>query len=211
MDVEISIWKATLQQFRELILAGDSTTGAVAVAAVSASLAAGVLQMVLEIAARKKEAEGHRERLRELIEAARGEAAQLARLADEDRAAYTEYARALRLPKAADEERAARRTAMDLALRKATETPLAAARSAVAAIELCAEAASIARGAVAADIGGAAALLAGAVRAIMCSVDANLRELPDQPFRREAAAQRRALEETAVRQADAVLRRVSGK
>jgi formiminotetrahydrofolate cyclodeaminase len=206
MDGEISIWKATLEEFRERILAGDSTTGAVAVAAVSASLAAGVLQMVLEIAARKNESEP----MRELIEAARMEAAQLARLADEDRAAYTEYAKALRLPKTNDEERAARRRAMDLALLKATETPLAAARSAVAAIELCAEAAGIARGAIAADIGGAAALLAGAVRAILCSVDANLRELPDQPFRREAEAQRRALEETGVRQAEAVIRRVSG-
>jgi formiminotetrahydrofolate cyclodeaminase len=207
MDVESSIWKATLEEFRERILAGDSTTGAVAVAAVSASLAAGVLQMVLEIAARKNESEP----MRELIEAARMEAAQLARLADEDRAAYTEYAKALRLPKTNDEERAARRRAMDLALLKATETPLAAARSAVAAIELCAEAAGIARGAIAADIGGAAALLAGAVRAILCSVDANLRELPDQPFRREAEAQRRALEERAVRQAEAVIRRISEK
>ena len=44
MDVESSIWKATLEEFRERILGGDSTTGAVAVAAVSASLAAGVLQ-----------------------------------------------------------------------------------------------------------------------------------------------------------------------
>jgi formiminotetrahydrofolate cyclodeaminase len=207
MDVESSIWKATLEEFHERILAGDSTTGAVAVAAVSASLAAGVLRMVLEIAARKDESEP----LRELIEAARKQAARLARLADEDRAAYAEYAKALHLPKITDEERAARHGAMNLALLKATETPLAAARSAVAAIELCAEAAGIARGAVAADIGGAAALLAGAVRAIMCSVDANLRELPDQPFRQEAAAQRRALEGTAVRQADAVLRRVSEK
>jgi formiminotetrahydrofolate cyclodeaminase len=204
MDVESSIWKATLEEFRERILAGDSTTGAVAVAAVSASLAAGVLQMVLEIAARKKEAERHRERLRELIEAARSAAVQLARLADEDRAAYTEYAKALRLPKTSDEERAVRRRAMDLALIKATETPLAAARSAVDAINLCVEAAGIARGAIAADIGGAATLLAGAVRAILCSVDANLGELPDQPFRQQAAAERRALEETAVRQVEAV-------
>jgi formiminotetrahydrofolate cyclodeaminase len=207
MDVEISIWKSTLEEFRERILAGDSTTGAVAVAAVSASLAVSVLQMVLEVSARKNESEP----MRELIEAARMEAAQLARLADEDRAAYTEYVKALRLPKTNDEERAARRHAMDLAMLKATETPLAAARSAVAAIELCAEAAGTARGAIAADIGGAAALLAGAVRAILCSVDANLRELPDQPFRLEATAQRRALEETAVRKAEVVIRRVSEK
>jgi len=203
MDVESSIWKATLEEFRERILAGDSTTGAVAIAAVSAALAVSVLQMVLEVSARKNESEP----IRKLIEAARREAAQLARLADEDRAAYTEYAKALRLPKTNDEERAARRRAMDLAMLKATETPLAAARSAVAAIELCAEAAGIARGAIAADIGGAAAILAGAVRAILCSVDANLRELPDQPFRLEAEAQRRALEETALRQAEKVLRR----
>ena len=53
---------------------------------------------------------------------------------------------------------------MELALLQATETPLAAARSAVAAIELCAEAAGMARGAIAADIGGAAGQLFGATR-----------------------------------------------
>src|SRR5215471_10985585 len=100
------------------------------------------------------------------------------RLADEDRAAYGIYREALKLPKGTDE----RRQAITSALRRATEMPLAAARTAASAIDLCRQAASVVPGDIAADARGAAALLAGTVRAILASVDANLERLKDQPF-----------------------------
>ena len=171
MKVESSIWKATLEELQAQILAGDSITGGVAAAAVSAALAASILQMVLEIAVRKKESE----RMRELIAAARGTSARLAQLADEDRAAYAGFMEARRLPRDSEEARETRRRAMGAALRRATQTPLAAARSAAAALDICVEAAGMVHGQTAADVGGAAALLAGAVRAILYSVEANLR------------------------------------
>jgi len=171
MEVENTIWKATLESFQGKILGGDSITGGVAVAAVSGAFAVSVLQMVLEIAVRKTESA----RIRQLIEEARTESARLAQLADEDREAYAAYREAARLPKASEEERAVRRRAMARALCRATETPLAAVRSAVSAIGLCVETAGLVEGQIAADVGGAAALLAGAARAILHSVEANLR------------------------------------
>src|SRR4029077_975030 len=99
----------------------------------------------------------------------------LKRTADEDRDAYGAYRRASLLPRATEQERVERHSAMRATLQKATEIPLGAARSAVRAIELCAEAVTLTRGDIAADLGGAAAILNGAVRAILTSVDANLR------------------------------------
>ncbi len=171
MNVENTIWKASLEGFQAEILGGDSITGGVAVAAVSAALATSVLQMVLQIAARKN---GSPE-IPRLIAGARVEASRLARLADEDRAAYGAFREAVRLPRRSEAEAGARARAMSAALRRATETPLAAARSAGTAMGLCLEAAALVEGQVAADVGGATALLAGAVRAILYSVEANLR------------------------------------
>jgi formiminotetrahydrofolate cyclodeaminase len=200
MEPQPSVWKSTLEEFDDQITQGDAITGAVAVAAVSAAFAVSVLRMVLEITARKKESENHRGQLQELMAAARIEGERLRKTADDDRDAYSAYRDASLLPRATEQERAERRSAMLATLQKATETPLRAARSAVKAIELCAEAATLARGDVAADIGGAAAILNGAVCAILNSVDANLRRLEDGRF----VAERRDLEERASRFAQQV-------
>jgi len=169
----------------------DSVSGAVAAAALSGSLALRVLKLVLEIAGRKHDSA----RLRELIDAAARGAEHLIALAAEDGAAYAAYMKA-RKEGSPD---------VQAALRRAIESPLAAARAAAGGIDLCAEAAGHTRGAIAADVGGAAALLAGAVRAILCSLDANLGLLDDEVFAREMAAERRRLEMHAIRQADRVL------
>lgn len=191
MQPQSSVWLSTLEDFDRQITKGDAVTGAVAVAAVSAACAVSVLRMVLEISSRKKDSEGHAERLRQLLDAAKIEAGHLRQAADDDRAAYAAYLEASRLPRGSESERAERHRAMQTALAHATEVPLGAVRSAVQAMELCAEAAEFVRGEVAADVGGAAALLNGAVQAILNSVDANLLRMDDGKF----ASQKRDLEE----------------
>jgi formiminotetrahydrofolate cyclodeaminase len=195
-----SVWKSTLETFDQQIAQGDGATGGVAVASIAAAFAVSLLRMVLGITARKKESESYVGQLQQLLEAATIESEHLRQAADEDRAAYAAYRQACLLPRAAEAERSARQAAMRSTLEHATETPLRAAHSAVRAIQLCAEAVSYARGDVAADIGGAAAILNGAVRAILTSVDANLRRIEDGRF----AVERRDLEERAARYAEQV-------
>lgn len=168
----------------------DSLTGVVAAAALSASLALRVLKSVLEATARKHDSA----RLRELMESAQKAAGSLEALAAEDGAAYAAYMQARR--ERSPEEQAA--------LRRAIETPIRVARAATNGIDLCLETAGYARGAIAADVSGAAALLAGAVRATLCSLDANLRPLNDRAFALAVAAERQMLEMHAIRQAEAV-------
>lgn len=204
MVPQSSVWKSTLEAFDNQIAQGDGATGGVAVASIAATFAVSLLRMVLEITAQKKESESHLGQLQQLLEAATIESEHLRQAADEDRAAYAAYRQACHLPRAAEPERSARQAAMRSALEQATETPLRAAGSAVRAIQLCAEAVSYARGDVAADIGGAAAILHGAVRAILTSVDANLRRIEGGGF----AAERRDLEERAARNAEQVSERL---
>jgi formiminotetrahydrofolate cyclodeaminase len=111
----------------------------------------------------------------------------LVRYADEDVAAYSEYLRS-RQP-----------------TRRLIEVPLQAARSVLLGLDLCAEAADMVHGAIAADVGTAAILLEAAARAILLNLDVNLQQLPDH----EAAAERKELDERAWRKLGVLLRQVT--
>lgn len=204
-----SVWESNLEDFREKAASGDASIAAVAVATVSAASALGLVIMVLEIVGKRKDFKGDRHRLEALVEAAREESDRLARYTDEDPAAYATYMRARQLPKNTDDERSARSRAMTAALRRATDVPLAAARTAVAGLNICAEAAQMAHGAVATDLGGAAMLLAGATRAMLLSVDSNLSALGESEYTDQVAAERGELEAAAARQEIAVRKKVT--
>ncbi len=120
----------------------------VAAAAVAADLGLSLLIKTLVITGKRPE----------LLEAARAESARLRQAVDDDIAAVRELMRS--------------RDAA--AMKKAIEVPMRAARSAGAGLDLCAQAAGEVRGLLAADLGAAAALLAGAAKAIQVCVDANL-------------------------------------
>jgi formiminotetrahydrofolate cyclodeaminase len=185
------------------VASAEPVPAGVSVAAVSATFGVSLLQKVLEIVAKRKSLAGDRGHLASLRQAAGDEAERLARYADEDIAAYRAYMEARRRSDA-DVETAR-------ALRDVIETPLKAARSALAGLDLCADAAGIVRGAVAADLGTAAILLAGAVRAMLLSAEVNLmqvpnlRQLPDG----EAIGECKEIEEKAARQLELVVRHVT--
>ncbi len=206
-----SLWNSSVEEFREKAASSDASIAAVAVAAVSASCALGLIVMVLDIIGKRKGFTGDRQRLQALSDAAREESDRLARYADEDPAAYAAYMRCLRMPKNTEAERHERDRALAAALRRATDVPMAAARAAVSGLNLCVEAAAIAHGAVAADLGGAAFLLAGATRAILLTVETNLAALGESEFRDQVAAERAELEERAARQEKAVRKRFAGR
>ena len=79
------------------------------------------------------------------------------------------------------------------------------ARSAVRGLEACADALAMVHGLTAADLGIAAALLSGAVRAMLISVDFNIREMhPDKAPPETLTMERRELELQALRRDEAI-------
>jgi formiminotetrahydrofolate cyclodeaminase len=174
------IRKLTVEALREHIArAKDPIVAGVAVSAVSAGLGMALLALTLKVASRRKDFAGSRARLSRLLDAANNESARLLRYGDQDIAAYQKYRDSLKHGRG-----------VDAALRRIIETPLEAAGSAVRGLDLCFEAVSLVPRSVAADLGAAMELLAGAVRAILLTVDANLRELSSSSaLRREASRQ----------------------
>ena len=142
--------------------------------AVSASLGLGLLEKVLRIVSQRRDFRGD---LSQLGDTARMESARLARYADEDIAAFNEYMACRRLAKETPQQREDRECATAAALRTAIEIPMNVARSAIAGIDLCVCAAGFVHAFVAADLGAATELLAGAVRAALLSVDFNLGQI----------------------------------
>ena len=156
--------------------------------------------------ARVKDFSGDPVLLRQLGDAARTESARLARYADEDIAVFNDYMACRRLAKDTPQ----RDCALAAALRTTIEVPMNVARSAAAGIDLCLSAAGFVHAFVAADLGAAAELLAGAVRATLLSVDFNLSQIPhDSQYYLDVLAERHNLQRHALLKTDALLQRLS--
>jgi methenyltetrahydrofolate cyclohydrolase len=201
---------STLEHFREAAASGHPTPAGVAVAAVSASFAFGLLGKALAVSGRKKALSDDHTKLEPLAAAARAESSRMLQLAAEDIAAFEAYLAATRLPHSNDRERLERRQALDSPLRQAIDLPLAAARSAAAGLQLCAEAVSVTHLAVLADVAAAITLMSGALRAFLLCAESNVRQLaPDTSPFRDLLANETDRQKCALRQAEEALERVA--
>lgn len=207
---DTSLWDQSLAAFRDATASAEPTPGGGSVAMVSASLGLGLVIMALEISARKP-APGTEADLADLLARARTLLDALGRHADEDVAAFRALMSTYKLPKQTDEEKAARARAIQEAAAAATRAPLAAAGDAVAGLELAERAAALAKGSVVSDVGAGAALLGGAVAAVLLNVDINLPGLADAVLKEQFGRERAALAERASSLAADVLARVAAR
>ena len=102
----------------------DPTPGGGSAAALAGALAASLVEMVAGLPKTRTGAPDEREKL-DAAKASAGQAgARLRQLVDLDTDAYNAVTAAYRLPKASDEEKAARTAAIAAAMRQATDVPL---------------------------------------------------------------------------------------
>lgn len=164
-----SIWAATIDDFSSDLAKPQPSPAAGSAAAVSARLAVCLLIKVLEITSGRKRVTGDTEQIHSLLQAARNESETLGRVADEDSTAFAGYLASVR--------QKADQSTLNAAMLEAIEVPMNGARSAARALALCGEAVPLIPAFIAADLGAAALLLSGAVRAMLITVDYNLRHL----------------------------------
>jgi formiminotetrahydrofolate cyclodeaminase len=204
------VWESTLEQFRSAAASSEPIPAGVAVAAASASFALGLLAKVLTVSGRKKGFSGDLSRVEKLADSARTGSKHMMQLAEDDAAAFNEYMISARLPQHTDREREERKRAVNASVRKAIETPVAAARAAASGISLCADGLGTVHAVVAADLGAAASLLASALRVFLLCADSNIRQLaPDPSAYRDVIPARAEWESHAFHQVDLVLGQMS--
>lgn len=187
----------TIEEFAELTASDAPAPGGGSVAAAAGSLAAALAEMVANLTiGKEKYAEAENE-MRELAE--KGQAIREKLIADiqRDSSSFNLYMAALRMPKDTEEEKAARREAMQRGLKEAAVVPLSVAETAAEIFPL-AEAA-VARGnANAVTDGLVSAMMARtAVLSALLNVKINLNSIKDEAFRADMEKQVKGLEKTA--------------
>ena len=123
---------------------------------------------------------GARQALQPLVSA-------LATLADADAAAFDQVMGAYRLPKATDDEKAARSAAIQKALQGATTVPLQTLRACAAAMAHAGTVAACGNRSAISDVGVAIGLLESAAAGAEANVRINLGSVRDQEFTSKAA------------------------
>jgi formiminotetrahydrofolate cyclodeaminase len=147
-------------------------------AAIAGAIGASLVSMVAALTAGRAGYESVEDEVRSIGGEATGLRDRLLDLADRDSEAYDAVMRARRLPKATEDERAARKAAMADSFVLAAEVPLETARTAAQVIELAARIAPIGNPNAASDAGVAAQLASAAVRGAILNVRINLPYLP---------------------------------
>jgi methenyltetrahydrofolate cyclohydrolase len=125
----------------------------------------------------------------------------LAALVDKDSDAYAAVAAAFKLPKSTEEEKAARKRAIEVGTRHATEVPLETMRACRDALRHGVIVARNGNRNAVSDIGVAIQLLTAAIKGAGLNVDINLPGLADTTYVERARWERTDLERTAAEEA----------
>lgn len=185
----------------DLVASNDPVPGGGSASALAGALGASLLLMV---AGMTKTKSGVPEETADLAAAAarvRPLRDRLVTLIDTDSDAYAAVAAAFKLPKDTDEDKAARKAAIQSATKQATEVPLETMRACRDAVRHAVIVARCGNRNATSDVGVALELLLAGTKGAGLNVDINLGGLADQEYVERARWERQDLERSAVDEA----------
>jgi formiminotetrahydrofolate cyclodeaminase len=168
----------TVAEYAARLAAGEPTPGGGSGAALVGALGVALGEMAANFT-RGKDTWEHIEAPLQRLEQHR---AALLALTDADASAYAPVGAAYALPRGSDEEKAARREAIQTALKQAAQVPLRAVEEIVAAIEELPTLAEYANKNLLSDVGVAAAFTLAALKTAWLNVEINLSGIKDETY-----------------------------
>ena len=178
------------------------TPGGGSAAALSGAIGASLLAMVAAIPKTKTGDAAERQALDAAAVALNDLRHRLTELVDEDTRAYDQVTAAYKSPKTTDEEKAARKQAIQSAMRAATAAPLATMRACEAAIREAAIVAQNGNPNAASDVFVGVELVVAGLRGAEKNVAINLGSLTDDAYRDDVTSEAKMLLETGTEQAE---------
>ena len=179
----------TVAQLLAALASPEPTPGGGTAAAIAGAMGTSLLVMVAGLAKSRNNTDDEKAALAKARAAIDPITARLTDLADQDAASFDAVMAAYRLPKASDEEKAARTKAIQSALRGATEVPLETLRTCAAALEPARTVADYGNRSAESDTGVAIGLLKAAAAGAAANVRMNLGGLKDEGFKAAAEAE----------------------
>ena len=185
----------SLAQLLDAFSSNQPVPGGGSAAALAGAVGASLLIMVAGLPKTRHGTDEERSALTAAAARLRPLRDELASLIDRDSEAYTSVINAYRLPRSTDAEQAARRDAIDEAMRTATEAPLATIRACERAMREAEVIASSGAASASSDVAVGIELLKTAARGAGMNVDTNLAAVKDAEYVQRASQEQRDLEQ----------------
>lgn len=169
-------------RFLDELASGNATPGGGSAAAVMGAQGAALVSMVANLTIGKKGYEAVEPQMRQLLAESEALRVKLAGMVAEDIAAFDSLMAGYKLPKATDEDKAARSAAIQAGLKAATEAPLACARACAEGVRLAARAVEHGNLNVISDVGVGVLASWAALRSAALNVNINAPQIKDRAY-----------------------------
>jgi formiminotetrahydrofolate cyclodeaminase len=189
----------TLADFFDQLASSEPVPGGGSASALAGATGVSLLLMVAGMSKTKTGAPEETADLAESASRLRPLRDHLMKLVDSDSDAYQSVMAAFRLPRNTDEEKAARKIAIQASTRQATLVPLETMQATRDALQQAAIVAANGNKNATSDVGTAIELLLAGLRGASMNVEINLAGLTDQSFVQEVKIRRSEIENTAMR------------
>jgi formiminotetrahydrofolate cyclodeaminase len=176
----------SMDEFLTELSSRNPTPGGGTAAGFAAAMGTALVEMVANVVGARDESE--KQRLATFVTDCEAFRAEFLAMMDKDSLAFEGYMAAVKLPKTTDEEKAARRDAMQEALKSSTRSPLALAVRVCDLTDLLAYTFASAPKDIASDLYVGAAMLEAAFAGAVANVYVNLAYLKDAVFKEETRA-----------------------
>ena len=199
------------EQFLDALASGAATPGGGSAAAVMGAMGSALVSMVANLTIGKKGYEGVEAEMRQVLAESEALRSRLAAMVAEDVAAFDTLMAGYKLPKATDDEKAARSLAIQAGLKLATEAPLDCARACGEGIHLAARAVEHGNLNVISDVGVGVLASWAALRSAALNVHINAPQIKDRAYTDRALSELQSLITECGPLAERVLEQVKAK
>ena len=185
---------------RDLLAAfssSDPTPGGGSASALASAVGASLLMMVASLPKTRSGSSEDRAALAAAAEALVELRQQLTEAIDADTIAYDQVVAAYRLPKGTDDEKGARKSAIQRALRSATDVPLGVMRLSALALKQADIVGAHGHPGASSDVGVAAALLRAGMHGARLNVEINVGSIEDEAYKEAVGSEVAALDQVA--------------
>lgn len=200
-----TLYDQSLREIIELSSSKSPTPGGGSISAIAATLGLAMAAMVCNLTIGKDKYKDVECQVMGYLATAEGLTGKLMELTEEDIKIFNKLMSAYRMPRTTEEENESRKSAVQEALKGATEIPMEIARVCLQALQVTGKLSEIGNKAAISDAGVAAVMIEAALHGVLLNVDINTPLIKDRAFTDRTLAEKEKMLEEAGKLKDQAL------